>query len=792
MIASDEISDQELKELEELLRLEEIDMLYDGLINPGPDANPNFKYLKQCFQDQKWNANDELIAGKKGVALEGSTRSGKTWSGVDFIIWLCTRVETNCKINIYRATFAEFKDTLYEDFRRRLDDFGIPNKFENAEVVKSFRIGGNVISFKGCDKLGKNHGAGADYVFFNEIMHIPEGIFNHAAIRCRKFWWADYNPSFSSHWFFDRVVGRKDVGFLRTTFQDNPFISPNEKKEITIKEPWQTGSYYVTPEGELMYNGSPIDSNNQPPPNLDNLETADEYFWRVYGLGLRGSMEGVIIDRIHWIDEFPEDMGYFYGNDFGFSVDPNALVRYAEDENNIYFELLCYNPVETDDALDELYTELGIEKALPIICDSSDRFVSEHKGVIEMVKGLRKKNWRAKKVKKTKSVMYWLTSMKKKKLHCVKNHLWQKVKTEQENYKFKKVAGIQINQPEDKYNHCFSADTMVLTTKGNKMIVDVVVGDIIINSFGEHKVINSFLSRKDAETNDYKISCGIGNYYVSSTSEHKVKTLLGWKEISQIKKGDCIWTPKSLMASSTIFTREKGIFHEEGNDFTELYGSFTTEKYQRDFTFITKTIIRTIIALIILFCLLNFNILANIKKHIVQKIKIKSENIWTKSGQKQRNGTHQMKELNGIANTLKGTILEMKHSVKEIVRFAIQSLPQKQMHKNSVLTLVNHNTVGTKDLIMNIGTASFVGISLRLINIQSQKPVLRNVQTNTVLKSSVQDVYDLTIEDKHEFLANEILVHNCFDAVRYCHIEFNRPQMEMKTEKSVRSMGVNY
>jgi intein/homing endonuclease len=246
------------------------------------------------------------------------------------------------------------------------------------------------------------------------------------------------------------------------------------------------------------------------------------------------------------------------------------------------------------------------------------------------------------------------------------------------------------------------------------------------------------------------------------------------------------------MASSTIFTREKGIFHEEGNDFTELYGSFTTEKYQRDFTFITKTIIRTIIALIILFCLLNFNILANIKKHIVQKIKIKSENIWTKSGQKQRNGTHQMKELNGIANTLKGTILEMKHSVKEIVRFAIQSLPQKQMHKNSVLTLVNHNTVGTKDLIMNIGTASFVGISLRLINIQSQKPVLRNVQTNTVLKSSVQDVYDLTIEDKHEFLANEILVHNCFDAVRYCHIEFNRPQMEMKTEKSVRSMGVNY
>ena len=28
-------------------------------------------------------------------------------------------------------------------------------------------------------------------------------------------------------------------------------------------------------------------------------------------------------------------------------------------------------------------------------------------------------------------------------------------------------------------------------------------------------------------------------------------------------------------------------------------------------------------------------------------------------------------------------------------------------------------------------------------------------------------VYDLTIEDEHEFFANGILVHNCMDALRY-------------------------
>jgi hypothetical protein len=34
------------------------------------------------------------------------------------------------------------------------------------------------------------------------------------------------------------------------------------------------------------------------------------------------------------------------------------------------------------------------------------------------------------------------------------------------------------------------------------------------------------------------------------------------------------------------------------------------------------------------------------------------------------------------------------------------------------------------------------------------------------LESSEEEVYDLMIEDKHEYFANGILVHNC-DAIRY-------------------------
>jgi len=49
--------------------------------------------------------------------------------------------------------------------------------------------------------------------------------------------------------------------------------------------------------------------------------------------------------------------------------------------------------------------------------------------------------------------MFWLLSMKKKKIHIVKNEFYLQVKKEQENYHLKEINGIAINQPVDKWNH---------------------------------------------------------------------------------------------------------------------------------------------------------------------------------------------------------------------------------------------------------------------------------------------------------------------------------------------------
>lgn len=457
------ITDDEILELENLLKEKEIDISRKKLCKVDQDTNPNYELLFNAIQDQKYEkddkGNDVLVSGYRGAGLEGSSRSGKTWSGVDIIIWLCLYYEPKgCTINIYRETYNEFKTTLYDDFKRRLDDFGLPNKFHNAEEIKSFKIGKSKIYFLGDGK----HGGGCDYAFFNEMMFISNSLFDQVEMRCRKFWWADYNPSVTDHWFFDKVLTRPDVAFLRTTYLDNKFISAQERNKILSYDPWKPGSYIVKNSIVMCYNKQtskvePVTSTNQPPPHPTNIQngTADEFMHKVYALGLRGAMKGVIFPYVEWIDKWPEDKAPIYPNDFGFTTDPNVLGRYAEDENNIWIEPLCYEPIETPDALASLMEELGIDPAKDIIpCDSADKYTGENKGTVEMVKGLRQKGFvYAYKISKTKSVMFWLNSMKTKRIHIVKNHLYQQALKEQQNYRMKEIGGIAINQPIDKFNH---------------------------------------------------------------------------------------------------------------------------------------------------------------------------------------------------------------------------------------------------------------------------------------------------------------------------------------------------
>jgi len=358
--------------------------------------------------------------GFRGAILEGGSRSGKTWSSVDFIIWL-SLAYNNQTINVIKETYASFKTTLYNDFRQRLDqwpDLRRYNVFESVKEVPTFRLYSTRINFIGADQPSKFHGAGDDFFYVNESLEVSEAIFNQLEMRCKRFWWMDYNPKVTDHWIYDRLFKRDDVKVVYSTMLDNPHISKWERKKIVGYEP--------TPENIAA-------------------GTADEYMWKVYGLGQRAARQGLVFPEVVWVDSFPTDIEQVvYGMDFGYTNSPTAIVKVGRNGQNLWVEKLFYAPVDNASDLYTVIQRLGVTET--IWADSADP---------GMISDLRSKGLRVLAVNKFPgSIKYGIDLMKQHKLHAVRDVDTRK---EFENYRWKEVGGISLNEPEDDYNHAIDA-----------------------------------------------------------------------------------------------------------------------------------------------------------------------------------------------------------------------------------------------------------------------------------------------------------------------------------------------
>ena len=376
--------------------------------------NKNFAFLVQ----------QERNPSKRGSILEGSSRSGKTISSVDFIHYIGARIGTGYTINVLKETYNSFKTTLYDDFKKRMTDFGVEHPFDRSREVVTFDLLGNKINFIGADKASKAHGMSCDYMYCNEMLDIENDFFDQAEMRCRKFWWGDYNPKVTSHWVYDKIIPRDDIGFLHTTFKDNPFISDIEKNKIL--------SYEDTPENRRQ-------------------GTVDTYKWKVYGLGVRAAMEGLVHPNVIWISDYQWDiltLGYeeeAWGLDFGYTTDPSALVQARVMGNELFLRKRLYIPTPNSDILGQ-YLETIIPTDAVIWADSADP---------GMINDLKVMGFPVYAITKFRgSINYGNGLINKFRVHIVRDDDFRK---EQENYKYKVINGIRLNEPEDKWNHLWDA-----------------------------------------------------------------------------------------------------------------------------------------------------------------------------------------------------------------------------------------------------------------------------------------------------------------------------------------------
>ena len=349
-------------------------------------------------------------SNKKIVVEQGGTRSGKTYNILLWIIFHYCAKHTGQTITIARKTFPAVRSSVMRDFFDILKQHQLYNEDLHNKSNSEYVLNGNLVEFVSLDQPQKIRGRKRDLAFLNEANELTFEDWQQIVFRTNGRIILDYNPSDSFHWIYDRVIPREDADFYQTTYQDNPFLDATIVAEI------------------------------------ERLKQTDEHYWRVYGLGERGTNRAQVFQFTTYQQLPPQAKFLSYGLDFGFTNDPSALVACYQWGDNLYFQEVLYSTNLTNQDLSQMFTKFEVGRYDEVFADSS-----EPKSIEE----LHRMGFNVKPTAKgADSVNAGIDMLKRYKLHVNGSNLIK----EMENYKWlEDKNGNLLNKPEDKYNHAIDA-----------------------------------------------------------------------------------------------------------------------------------------------------------------------------------------------------------------------------------------------------------------------------------------------------------------------------------------------
>lgn len=326
---------------------------------------------------------------------------------------------------------------------------------------------------------------------------------------------------------------------------------------------------------------------------------------------------------------------------------------------------------------------------------------------------------------------------------------------------------------------CFAGETLIQTIFGEKEIKNIKIGDYVLTRKGYKKVIAT-PDMGYKKVNKYiidskEIRCTDNHYFW--TEEY------GFKEIKELTTPTTfciferkkIWKRKSLPTQvlnlqgiRAVKTEASAYIIQDGlklkalkqkQDFMYSNGYAKSAQLLKAMTFITSMKIRSIMNYAIWSVSSRLNIYQNTcligainKKREQKKFYAMLHDL------KQVNGINQKKAENGIKNYLNK--LKNILGVKSLVSNVNMNLKQQQLTKlNFALQNANQDTIceltAHRANGMKTEYAKLVKKTLEPINLQMQDSVVKNAPG-----WQEEKVYDLTVEDEHEYFANNILVSN--------------------------------
>ena len=359
-------------------------------------------------------AINKILKLKKRIKIiQGGTSAGKTFGIIPILIDKAA-TNPNIEISIVAESIPHLRRGALKDF---LNIMKWTNRFFDDRFNKSLLryefANGSYIEFFSADDSSKLRGARRDILYINECNNVTFESYNELSIRTKQEIYLDFNPA-NEFWVHTELKNEADSDFLILTYQDNEALDERIVKEIEKnRDKAKTSSYW------------------------DN-------WWRVYGEGLIGMLEGVVFSNWKIIDKIPEDAKLLgVGLDFGFTVDETAIIEVYNYNGQRILNEICY---QTGLVNTEIAKKL--QKNVIAYADSSEpKSIEEIRRTGQLIKGVTKGNDSINfGIQIMQSQEYLVTSRSTNLIKELRSYCWDKDKT-----------GKQLNKPTGTMNHAVDA-----------------------------------------------------------------------------------------------------------------------------------------------------------------------------------------------------------------------------------------------------------------------------------------------------------------------------------------------
>jgi phage terminase large subunit len=286
---------------------------------------------------------------KKTIVHQGGSSSGKTYGILQWLFQYGAE-HPNTVITVVGQDIPNLRVGAYRDAQTILADDDVllawyPPELHNKSN-RTFKCpNGSIIEFNSYSDSQDAKSGKRDILFVNEANGISYEVYEQLRIRTTSKVIIDFNPS-ASFWAHERLSKDPDVQWVVTTFRDNAFIHDSVKKAILSYEP--------TPEN--IANG-----------------TANEYRWKVYGLGEVGRLEGLVFPDFKVTTDWPTDYKWReFGMDFGYTNDPTTLIEIRNYAGGLYLRQHIFETGLTNPDIANRLHEVGHDPNDVIYADSAE------------------------------------------------------------------------------------------------------------------------------------------------------------------------------------------------------------------------------------------------------------------------------------------------------------------------------------------------------------------------------------------------------------------------------------